>query len=108
MKSIPITVTLPSFTISWVDGDPSEGVNAIESLDLVIDEPCPQELCAFLGRKVMAGCNMLAWVDKLRDTNTYRWTVPGLLEADSTGREGECSTMEEAQAEVLKHLGVGK
>ena len=105
--AIPITITLPSFTVSWVDGDPAEGVNAIESFDLIIDEPCPQELCAFLGRKaIKTGSNMLAWVDKLRDTGAYRWTVPGLLESQSNGREGECGTLEEAQAEVLRLLGV--
>lgn len=102
-----LTITLPSFTVSWVDGDPAEGVNAIESLDLVINEPCPQELCAFLGRRaIKTGSNMLAWIDKLRDTGTYRWTVPGLLESQSVGREGECETLGEAKAEVLKCLGV--
>lgn len=101
-----ITITLPSFTVSWVDGDPAEGVNAIESLDLVLNEPCPPALSAFLGREVKKGSHLLAWVDKLRDTGTCRWSIPGLLEAASFSRGGECTTMDEAKAEILNQLGV--
>lgn len=100
-----LTITLPSFTVSWVEGYPAEGVNAIETFDLIVNEPCPKELCAFLGRELKAGIQMLAWVDRLRNPNVCRWVIPGLVDG-AIGRVGECATMDEAKAEILKQLGV--
>ncbi len=100
-----VNITIPTFTATWVDGDPKEAYMAEATWDLLLDIPTPIGLGYVSGTEPEEGANLVASVD-LREDGRYYWWVCGLADQLRGIRQGNCATLEDARAEVHKRLGV--